>query len=120
MLRRKIMNKLILFFFLPTLALGQKSSTKEIPFTYKTFINLVNFFDSKKEIIKFFDFKKGDVIADIGAGEGKYEGAFSLLFDSITFYSQDIDKELLTQNNLNKIVKRYSKIKSLPQTNKFE
>lgn len=113
-------NKLILFLFLPAFAIAQNNSQKEVPFSYKEFINLVNFFDSKKDVIEFFDFKEGDIIADIGAGEGKYEGAFSLLFDSIHFYIEDIDQKTLTQNNLNKMVKHYSSIKGFPQTNKFQ
>jgi len=108
-----------LLLFLPVFCFGQKSSTKETPFSYKEFINLVNYFDNKKELVEFFDFKKGDVIADIGAGEGKYEGAFSLLFDSLTFYIQEIDAKLLNQKKFNKIIEHYSKIKKSPLTNKF-
>lgn len=114
------MNRLLILLFLPTFALGQISQTKEIPFTYKSFLNLVNYFDSKKEVVEFFDFKKGDIVADIGAGEGKYEGAFSLLFDSIHYFVQDIDRNILTQDKLNKVVKHYSALKGLPQTNKFQ
>lgn len=114
------MNRLLIILFLPTFALGQISPAKEIPFSYKSFLNLVNYFDSKKEVIEFFDFKKGDIVADIGAGEGKYEGAFSLLFDSINYFVQDIDKKTLTQDKLNKVVKHYSSLKGVPQTNKFQ
>ncbi|MDP2387825.1 MAG: hypothetical protein Q8M29_15740 [Bacteroidota bacterium] len=34
-------------------------------------------------MIKFFDIKPGEVIADVGAAEGYHEGALSLLYDSL-------------------------------------
>lgn len=114
------MNRLLILLSFSTFAFGQISQTKDLAFSYKTFLNLVNYFDSKKEVIEFFDFKKGDNVADIGAGEGKYEGAFSLLFDSINYFVQDIDKNILTQDKLNKTVKHYSSLKGLPQTSKFQ
>lgn len=114
------MNRLLIILFLPTFVLGQISQTKEIRFSHKPFLNLVNYFDSKKEVIEFFDFKKGDYVADIGAGEGKYEGAFSLLFDSINYFVEDINKNILTQDKLNKVIKHYSSLKGVPQTNTFK
>lgn len=114
------MNWLLTLLLMPMLTLGQISQKKEIAFSYKPFLNLANYFESKKEVVEFFDFKKGDIVADIGAGEGKYEGAFSLLFDSINYFVQDIDKNILTQEKLNKVVKYYSSLTGLPQTNKFQ
>jgi ubiquinone/menaquinone biosynthesis C-methylase UbiE len=114
------MNRFLMLLFLPAFALGQIGQAKEIPFSFKLFLNLVNYFDNKKELIEFFDFKKGDTVADIGAGAGKYEGAFSLLSDSVTYFVQDIDKDILSQDKLNKVVKHYSSLKGIAQTNKFQ
>ncbi|RIV25276.1 class I SAM-dependent methyltransferase [Fibrisoma montanum] len=38
-----------------------------------------------------YDFKKGEVIASIGAGSGYNEIVYSLMADSLSFYLQDID-----------------------------
>lgn len=112
------MKKIFIFIFLPALIYAQKS--KEIPFSDKEFLNLAYFFNNQQEIIDFFDFKKGDVVADIGAREGLHEGIFSLLFDSIHFYAQDIDTKFLNEKNLNKAIKHYTKIKGSPLTNTFD
>ena len=95
-------------------------SEKETPFTVKEYQNLANYFDSKKDLLDFFEFHKGDVVADVGAYTAKYEGAFSILTDSITFYSQDINKKKLNQKAINKMVKHYTKVKGSPLTNTFK
>ncbi|MBC7865051.1 MAG: hypothetical protein IAF38_18905, partial [Bacteroidia bacterium] len=113
------MKYFLAFLLIPVFLSAQKKNEKEIAFTFNEFRNLVNFFETKKDLLDFFDLKKGDHVADIGAGEGKYEGAFSLLCDSVTFYSQEIDEKLLNKDKLNKVIKHYSKIKGTPQTNTF-
>lgn len=112
------MKKLLIFIFLPAFIHAQK--VKEIQFSDKEFLNLAYFFNSKEEVVEFFDFKKGDVVADIGAREGKYEGIFSLLFDSIHFYLEDIDTKFLNEKTLNKVIKHYAKLKGSVLTNTFE
>lgn len=73
-----------------------------------------------KDFLNFYDFKKGEVIADIGASSGYWEGIYSVLCDSLTFYIQDIDSSCLNQTELTKIIDYYSKIKNAPITNKFK
>jgi ubiquinone/menaquinone biosynthesis C-methylase UbiE len=98
-----------------------KQDLKKIPpFTFKEYKNLTNFFASKEEVIDFFAFNKGNTIADIGAGKGDYEGAFSLLFDSLVFYIEDIDQKVLNERILSKTIRHYNKIRTTPQTNRFE
>jgi ubiquinone/menaquinone biosynthesis C-methylase UbiE len=77
-------------------------------------------FDTKKEFLDFVDIKKGDVAAEIGAGDGVNIGILSLLTDSVTFYAEDIDAKSLTQKHLNKSIHRYEKIKGTKQTNRFQ
>ncbi len=89
-------------------------------FTYKNYLNLTNYFASKQEVISFFDFRPGDKVADIGAGNGAYEGVFSLLFDSISFYSQDIDRRKLNQKDHNKIIRKYTSMNPLHSQNSFQ
>lgn len=93
---------------------------KEVPFTVKNYQNLANYFDTKEDLLDFFEFKKGDVVADVGAYKAQYEGAFSLLTDSITFYAQDINKKKLNQKTINKMVRHYTKLKGKPLTNTFK
>ena len=65
------------------------------------------------------NFKKGDIIADIGAGNGYLEGMLSLFFDSLTFYIQDIDTSICNQLAVNKVVDFYKSLMKKPFTNKF-
>jgi SAM-dependent methyltransferase len=65
------------------------------------------------------DFKKGEIIADIGAGNGYLEGMLSLFFDSLTFYIQDIDTSICNRSAVNRVVDFYKNLKKKPFTNKF-
>jgi len=69
--------------------------------------------------IDTIDFKKGEIIADIGAGNGYLEGMLSILFDSLTFYIQDIDTSICNQLSVNKVVDFYRNLKKTPFTSKF-
>jgi 2-polyprenyl-3-methyl-5-hydroxy-6-metoxy-1,4-benzoquinol methylase len=79
--------------------------------------------ESKKaynESLIQFDIKKGDVVADIGAASGWQEGIISIFVDSVTFYIQDIDTNYSNTEQLEKVVKYYSNLRTTPQTNKFK
>jgi SAM-dependent methyltransferase len=65
------------------------------------------------------NFKKGEIIADIGAGNGYLEGMLSLFFDSLIFYIQDIDTSICNQSSVNKVVDFYKNLKNKPFNNKF-
>src|SRR4051812_4130856 len=86
----------------------------EVPFTVKEYGSLANYFDTQKDMLDFFDFHKGDVVADVGAGDAKNIGALSLLTDGITFYAEDINAKKLDQNAIDKVAKHYSKLKGSP------
>lgn len=66
-----------------------------------------------------FKIKNGDIIADVGAASGWLEGVFSTMVDSVTFFIQDIDTNILNKNQLDKVVQHFSSIRSNPQTNTF-
>jgi hypothetical protein len=82
---------------------------------------------SKKEIIKSLkdkcvdtiNFKKGEIVADIGAANGSIEAMLSMFHDSLTFYIQDIDTTVCNQKIINDVVKRYQTLNGRPFTNKF-
>ena len=64
-------------------------------------------------------FKKGEIIADVGAGNGYLEGMLSLFNDSLTFYIQDIDTSICNQRAVDKVVDFYKSLNKKPFTNKF-
>lgn len=76
--------------------------------------------EEHKTKLEYFQIKNGDIIADVGAASGWKDGVFSVLLDSVTFYVEDIDTNLLNQDQLNKVVQHYSSLRSTPQTNKFQ
>lgn len=78
-------------------------------FSYKTYGNVANYFGSSDEMKSFFDFRKGEMIAEVGAGDGVNIGGFGLLADSNTFYVQDIDTKVLNAENWNKVYKKFNK-----------
>jgi ubiquinone/menaquinone biosynthesis C-methylase UbiE len=69
-------------------------------FSYKTYGNIANYFESETDFRSFFEFKKGDVVAEIGAGNCTNAQAFALLTDSVTFYMEDIDPGVLNRKHL--------------------
>jgi ubiquinone/menaquinone biosynthesis C-methylase UbiE len=73
----------------------------------------------KQKCLDTINFKKGEIIADIGAGNGYLEGMLSLFNDSLTFYIQDIDTSICNQKSINKVVDFYRMMKKKPFTNKF-
>ncbi len=85
------------------------------------------FLTSKEEIKKTLEdrgvgtikFKKGEIIADIGAGNGYIEAMLSIYYDSLTFYIQDIDTSVCNQLTINEVVDFYQKVNGRPFTNKF-
>jgi len=82
---------------------------------------------SKEEIKKILkdrgidtiEFKKGEIIADIGAGNGYIEAMLSIFIDSLTFYIQDIDTLVCNQLTINEVVDFYQEVNGRPFTNKF-
>jgi SAM-dependent methyltransferase len=64
-------------------------------------------------------FKKGETVADIGAGNGYLEGMLSLFTDSVTFYIQDIDTTVCNQDSVKKVRDFYAGLKKGLYTNTF-
>ncbi len=68
------------------------------------------------DVIKF---KEGEVIADIGAGNGYIEAMLSIFHDSLTFYIQDIDTSVCNQGTIDEVIDFYEKVRGEPFTNTF-
>jgi SAM-dependent methyltransferase len=73
----------------------------------------------KDRCVDTIKFRKGEIIADIGAGNGYIEAMLSIYNDSLTFYIQDIDSTVCNQINVNEVVTFYQKVRGQPFTNKF-
>jgi ubiquinone/menaquinone biosynthesis C-methylase UbiE len=73
----------------------------------------------KQKCLDTINFKNGEIIADVGAGNGYLEGMLSLFHDSLTFYIQDIDTTICNQKSVDKVVEFYKRLKRKPFTNNF-
>lgn len=60
-------------------------------------------------ILEFMEAKPGMHIADVGAGSGALTVIMATQLDGCTVYIQDIDEKTLEQENVNKMIKHYSK-----------
>ena len=85
------------------------------------------FLNSKEEVLEHLKgrcidtigFKPGEIVADIGAGNGYIEALLSVFHDSLTFYIQDIDSTVCNQKAINEVVSFYQNVKGQPILNKF-
>ncbi|MEQ1584864.1 MAG: methyltransferase domain-containing protein [Cyclobacteriaceae bacterium] len=60
-------------------------------------------------ILEFMQAQPGMQVADVGAGSGALTVIMATQLDSCTVYIQDIDKKILEQENVNKMIAYYSK-----------
>lgn len=71
----------------------------------------------KKKCVDTIHFRKGEFIADIGAGNGYLEAILSMFHDSLTFYIQDIDAEVCNPEAVAKVVRHYEDLNKKAFTN---
>ncbi|MCP4313653.1 MAG: hypothetical protein GY790_20560 [Bacteroidetes bacterium] len=64
-------------------------------------------------------FRKGDIIADVGAGNGYLEAMLSCFHNDLTFYIQDIDSLVCNPKSIQKVVDFYQEVHGRPFTNRF-
>ncbi|MFT5778796.1 MAG: tetratricopeptide (TPR) repeat protein [Crocinitomicaceae bacterium] len=95
------------------------STHPERPFRY-------GFPYERSEILSTFEdrfiaygIKSGDVVAEIGAASGWLQGVFSVLSDSVTYYIQDIDTNVLNKKQFDAVIEHFSAQRITPQTNNF-
>ena len=77
-----------------------------------------------KDILKYrgidtIEFRRGEIIADIGAGNGYIEAMLSMFHDSLTIYIQDIDTSVCNQSSIIEVVDFYQDVNGRPFTNRF-
>ncbi|HYG49553.1 MAG TPA: tetratricopeptide repeat protein [Flavobacteriales bacterium] len=111
----------VVLVFLPFIATGQVKQNAANYFYYSPgVLRDLGFLGNVHELAAFFDLKKGDRIADIGGGDGTYSCILSLMFDSLHFTVEDINKKALNKKKLSKNVARYSKLRKAPQNCTFD
>lgn len=103
------------FLFLPILLCSQADKI----YTPRNFLTLYDEFEYRRDLMRFLDIQKGDVVADVGGGNGCHSAALSLLYDSVTFYVEDITPKVLSKRKLKQQVSKYSRKRQSPQTNTF-
>ncbi len=64
-------------------------------------------------------FRKGEMIADVGAGNGYLEAMLSFFHDDLTFYIQDIDSDVCNPSSIQAVVDFYQEVNGRPFTNRF-
>jgi SAM-dependent methyltransferase len=121
----KLTQRLILLFIFIGLSLVycKRPERKESMQPYAGY-PLIDNTDSIKQMLAdrcldTITFKKGEIIADVGAGNGYIEGMLSLFHDSLTFYIQDIDTSICNQREVGKVVDFYKNLNKKPFTCKF-
>ena len=65
-------------------------------------------------------FRHGEIIADIGAGNGYIEAMLSIFHDSLTFYIQDIDSSVCNVTAFKEVLDFYQAVKGSPFKNEFK
>lgn len=104
---------LSLLLFISCICSGQTTKTlqNDREFSWRIFGNMANYFENERDLLDFFEFKKGNVVAEVGAGKWENVVGLSLLTDSITFYAQDIDAKNLQDKDLEKALSKTEKYK---------
>lgn len=106
----------IVALLLPTLLCGQKGQNKGKDFNACYFYQHTSLADAKADLqlmkhVEGLNLKKGEKVADIGAGALRWEGALSLFTEGVQFYAIDIDSSCCNAQQANFVQRYYSIVK---------
>ena len=122
-LHRKVILRLFVLLFLTSWACKRQDEpvsmqpTEGYPFT--TNINEIEDILEKRGL-DTIAFQQGEVIADIGAGNGYIEALLSIFHDSLTFYIQDIDSSVCNERALMEVISFYQEVRGREFQNEFK
>ncbi|WP_421795547.1 class I SAM-dependent methyltransferase [Haliscomenobacter sp.] len=107
---------LIVVLLLPTLLCGQKGQSGSKDFNACYFYQHTSLADAKADVhlmkhIEGLNLKKGEKVADIGAGALRWEGALSLFTEGVRFYAVDIDSSCCNAQQASYVQRYYSIVK---------
>ncbi len=111
-----LLASLIILGCQPTVETHSMQPTEGYPFT-KDIDEIKDLLKSK--CLDTISFESGEVIADIGAGNGYIEAMLAMFNDSLTFYIQDIDTSVCNESEVAKVFKFYEEVNGKPFTSKF-
>lgn len=69
--------------------------------------------------LKPADFREGEQVADVGAGNGWFDAAIGIYEDSLTFTLEEIDSSFIKRNRLGEALLAYASIKGSPITSTY-
>jgi ubiquinone/menaquinone biosynthesis C-methylase UbiE len=79
------------------------------PYSKGPVFTIKNAKDTFQPILQFMDVKPGMSVADVGAGSGALTVIMATQLDSSSVFIQDVDRKVLQQKNVNKMISYYSK-----------
>ena len=89
------------------------------PYYYPPDKYIKNNKSSLQAVLQEADFQKGDLIVDIGAGNGWFDLALSDQTDSLTFYLEEIDSLKINPEKLENDIQKFSEVIGKSITNTF-
>ncbi len=124
LLKKRNIVIFISLYFLSACNTGENGSIENLSMQPTNGYPFITNIEEIKGILKYraldtISFKSGEIIADIGAGNGYIEAMLSMFHDSLTFYVQDIDDTVCNQKAINEVVDFYQKVNGKPFTNRF-
>lgn len=108
--------QLTVVLLLPTLLCAQKGQSGGKDFNACYFYQHTSLADAKADVqlmkhIEGLNLKKGEKVADIGAGALRWEGALSLFTEGVKFFAVDIDSSCCNAQQANFVQRYYSIVK---------
>ena len=122
-LHRKVILRLSALLFFASWACNRQDEpvsmqpTEGYPFT--TNINEIEDILEKRGL-DTIAFQQGEIIADIGAGNGYIEALLSIFHDSLTFYIQDIDSSVCNERAFKEVIAFYQVVRGREFQNEFK